>query len=514
MHRHLVVECIDNARLADEHTSERSYEGNCMRFRFSVLSIALLLLVTACATPDALTPQSKQTVISEDADQSVSPSQDKTVSPDGDVREDKSELQEVIPTSSIDDQEDDRESPAVSYPVSYGYTNQRADGNRFVEGLGNLPDSQHIDIHLSGVPLWLVSTSTIPDSVDLSSTIWTVVLDNGVVQSFKLDNGRVSEISTIPSLAAPNPPLLRVSDGHAEFLRSPIGSSELTPPAVIDDSGSWVYIEDTGDLVFMDRSGIESSRLAVDALPDGRILVDGGGRLLLLTQPTERYGHGVLGDALEAGTITLIETDPEPEVVLNIRPPESLVIEGVAPLWVDITGDGRREIVVTVSDAVQGAQIVVFNEDGDLAASGPSIGTGYRWRHQLVAAPFGIDGEIELVDVLTPHIGGVVEFYRLEGEELKIIAQISGYTSHVIGSRNLDMAVAGDFDGDGRIELIVPNQARTELGGIRRTDGEAEVAWMLPLDGRLSSNLSAAVTADGQIILGAGLDNGTLRLWP
>ena len=76
------------------------------------------------------------------------------------------------------------------------------------------------------------------------------------------------------------------------------------------------------------------------------------------------------------------------------------------------------------------------------------------------------------------------------------------------------MAVAGDFDGDGRLELIVPNQARTELGAIRRTDGEAEVAWTLPLDGRLSSNLSAVVTADGQLILGAGQDNGTLRLWP
>jgi hypothetical protein len=441
------------------------------------------------------------------------------MSAEDDVRDDEIELEGIVTTRDMDEQEAVQVSPADSStpdssPASYGYTNQRADGNRLVEGAGNLPDSQYIDVPLNGVPLWLVSANAYPDNVDLSSTIWTVVLDDGAVQSFVLENGVVREIPAPPSLAGPNPPLLRVLDGQVELISSPDGSSESAPPAVIDESGNWVYIEDSGDLVFMLPSGVESSRLAVDALPDGRVLVDGHERLLLLTQPTERYGHGVLGDELEASAITLIETDPEPEVVLKILVPEPLVIEGIAPLWVDITGDGRREIIVTVSDADQGAQLIVFSENGDEVASGPAIGTGYRWRHQLVAAPFSDDGELELVDVLTPHIGGVVEFYQLEGNELKIVAQISGYTSHVIGSRNLDMAVAGDFDGDGRPELIVPNQARTELGAIRRTGGEAEVAWTLPLDGRLSSNLSAVVTADGQLMLGAGQDNGTLRLWP
>jgi hypothetical protein len=395
------------------------------------------------------------------------------VSAEDDVRDDEIEIEGIVTTRDMDEQEAVQVSPADSStpdssPASYGYTNQRADGNRLVEGAGNLPDSQYIDVPLNGVPLWLVSANVYPDNVDLSSTIWTVVLDDGAVQSFVLENGVVREIPAPPSLAGPNPPLLRVLDGQVELISSPDGSSESAPPAVIDESGNWVYIEDSGDLVFMLPSGVESSRLAVDALPDGRVLVDGHERLLLLTQPTERYGHGVLGDELEASAITLIETDPEPEVVLNILVPEPLVIEGIAPLWVDITGDGRREIVVTVSDADQGAQLIVFSENGDEVASGPAIGTGYRWLHQLVATPFSDDGELELVD---------------------------GYTSHVIGSRNLDMAVAGDFDGDGRPELIVPNQARTELGAIRRTGGEAEVAWTLPLDGRLSSNLSAVVTA-------------------
>jgi hypothetical protein len=297
-------------------------------------------------------------------------------------------------------------------------------------------------------------------------------------------------------------------------MRPPGDAPELAPPAILDESGNWVYIDANGDLVFMLASGVESARLAVAALPDGRILVDGDNRLLLLTQPTERYGHGVLGDAIEAGAVVLIETEPEPVVILTIPIPEPLVVEGIAPLWADITGDGNREIILTLSDVEQGAQIVAYDENGVQIGVGPAIGQGYRWRHQLAVAPFGPDGEVELVDVLTPHIGGVVEYYRLVGNELKIVAQIPGYTSHVNGARNLDMAIAGDFDGDGRIELLLPNQARTELGAINRTDAGAEVAWTIPLDGRLSTNLAAVTTASGRLILGAGTETGTLRLWP
>ncbi|MCH7802041.1 MAG: hypothetical protein IIC24_10950 [Chloroflexi bacterium] len=155
----------------------------------------------------------------------------------------------------------------------------------------------------------------------------------------------------------------------------------------------------------------------------------------------------------------------------------------------------------------------MINESGDLVAEGPAIGQGSRWRHQIAVAPFGPNGEMELVDVLTPHIGGVVEFYRLEGDDLRIIAQVPGFTSHVLGSRNLDMAVAGDFDGDGLTELLIPNQARTDLGAIIRTPKGAEVAWTVSLDGRLKTNVAAVALSDGSIAVGIGRADGTLRIW-
>jgi hypothetical protein len=148
-----------------------------------------------------------------------------------------------------------------------------------------------------------------------------------------------------------------------------------------------------------------------------------------------------------------------------------------------------------------------------MVATGPAIGRGFRWRHQLVVAPFGPAGELELADILTPHIGGVVEFYQLAGNRLEIVAQVPGFSSHVLGSRNLDMALAGDLDGDGQVELLVPNQIRANLGAIRRSDAGAEVAWSVPVGGTLITNLAGVTLPDGRLAVGAGHSRNGLRLW-
>ena len=64
---------------------------------------------------------------------------------------------------------------------------------------------------------------------------------------------------------------------------------------------------------------------------------------------------------------------------------------------------------------------MVFAEDGTERALGPSVGSGFRWRHVIVCAGFTGSG-LELVSVCTPHIGGVVEFYALEEGKMEIVA--------------------------------------------------------------------------------------------
>jgi hypothetical protein len=118
-----------------------------------------------------------------------------------------------------------------------------------------------------------------------------------------------------------------------------------------------------------------------------------------------------------------------------------------------------------------------------------------------------------LVDVRTPHLGRVVEFFQLKGNELVLTASYQGYTSHTIGSRNLDMALAADVDGNGRPEVLLPNPEMTALGVIGRTEAGADLRGEVTLNGRLTTNLVGVSLPDGTLALGVGTDAGLLMLW-
>jgi hypothetical protein len=391
-------------------------------------------------------------------------------------------------------------------PLPETYTYHRPDGNRVVSGRGALPDVLPVDIPLGGQPDWVVGAPI------KGGSLWAAVLDDGTVIAFSVIEGQAESIAVMPENLPPGmPPLLIIEDGQPELVTPPTTSASVSTHPVVLSSGKLAFVADSGDLA-IHKDG-QVTRLALNCLPDARILTDENDRLLLLTGATRRYEHGVLGDDVEAASISLIETDKIPQVGLTIPIPGDSVVEGIAPIWADLTGDGAREIVVTVSNARQGAQIIAFDASGDQLASGPDIGTGFRWRHQLAVAPFGPNGETELAAVLTPHIGGIVEFYSMEGESLSIVATVAGYTSHVIHSRNLDMAVAGDFDGDGQLELLLPDQGRNVLGAIRRTTGGAEVAWSLPVEGKVSTNIAAVMLDDGGLAVAVGREDDVLRVW-
>lgn len=397
------------------------------------------------------------------------------------------------------------EESALARP--YGYTYQRADGNRLVSGQGNVPELTPLDIELEGTPQWVTAVPL------ARGVLWGVVLTDGRTQAFLVVDGQVTPIDSnelTPHIA----PVLTVDpqNGRAIFLNPPASDPEGSNPIIYNEAGHLALSNPAGELSLV-MAGQAVVVPAVTVLPDGRILFDENGRLLMLTDPTDRYDHGVLGDPLEAGGITLLATAPDSRIVATIPISAPQVIEGITPLWVDWNGDGQREIIVTLSDAEQGAQINLFSESGELLAQGPAVGLGGRWRHQIVVAPFGPNGELELVDVLTPHLGGVVEFYRWQGDQLNVVAELPGYTSHVIGTNNLDMAVAGDFNGDGRVELLLPTQDRRQLGGLQRTAEGVEAVYQLDVGGQVVSNLAGVTTSEESTAVGVGLSDNVLRIW-
>lgn len=374
-------------------------------------------------------------------------------------------------------------------------------GSRFVPGVGSMPDAVYLSVQLDGVPKWVVGTPS------RSRASWLVALEDGRVLAVDAD-GR---LTTAGQLAPGQPPVGMIDpDGDLALLPLPADASVRSVPVVLPDG--LLYVANNGDVVRISRGSI-AARRALDALPDARIVVCGGWGAVYAGQ-TDRYAHGVLGDAVEASALVVFDVETLDEVY-RITLDGGMVFEGLTPLWTDLDGGGSEELIATVADAEFGARIRVYAGDtGDQVAEGPLIGRGGRWRHQLAAGAFSEDGVIELASVLTPHIGGVVQFSRLNGADFPVVAELRGFTSHVLYSDNLDMAVAGDFDGDGRVELVLPDQERRNLAGLRR-DGpqDVEIAWVVPVDGAVSTNLAALTLADGHLALAVGTDSGLLHIW-
>jgi hypothetical protein len=234
------------------------------------------------------------------------------------------------------------------------------------------------------------------------------------------------------------------------------------------------------------------------ALPDARITLgslDGtaGLQALVLSDPTDRYPHGALGDKLAASAVTVITVAPNSLVFRNryvARPPA--VIEDLIPMVTPI-GEGRRPAVVVVKSAPRlGSAIMALGwRDAGLErlAEGPAFGQSNRWVHVIGAADLSGDSIPELIAVNTPDFAGVLVAYERRGTVLVPMAKALGYSSHAPGSRNQDQAVIADMTGNGRLEVILPRQGRDVLAALELTGGRWEERWALQLAGPVQSNL-------------------------
>jgi len=303
-----------------------------------------------------------------------------------------------------------------------------------------------------------------------------------------LDDGRVVHVVTGPE----------GDSGARPAGQAPLAPGEPPVAAVTNDSQVIV------------GSALEVDPHFEDPIPQARVVEAPDASRLVLAGPTQRYAHGVLGDDVEASSVAIQDAVG---TMRFIEVADDEVIEGLSPLLADLDGDGSSEVVVTVSTPEVGARLVAYDLDGTVAGRSDAIGQGFRWMHQIGAAPMGPDGAVEVVAVRTPHIGGIVEAYRLVDGRLELVASLPGYSSHRLGSPNLDMALLADVDGDGQLDIVVPTQDMTTLGVLARSpDGLTEVG-SLPLDGRLTTNVAATADADGALVFAAGTEDGRLRIF-
>jgi len=377
------------------------------------------------------------------------------------------------------------------------YTHLQPSGNRHISGSGRFDAVDPIDIAIEGHPKWLVGLPV------EGGSLWVVVPEAGAPEAVRVSQDRVESVVIEPDLLAGQPPAVVVQDNGVRFL-----TADETGP-----NTHAVQFPD-GTIATVTKSGavrVDGDLLIEDALPDARIVWQDD-VAAVLAGATERYDHGALGNEVEASAIVLFVADGSGTVRRRVQLPEPTVVEGVAPILADIDDDGDSEVLVTVTGPDEGARVVAYGLDGERVATGPAIGTGFRWRHQLCVAPFSPDGTPEIAVVRTPHIGGTVEFYRIDGDRLSIAARYDGVSSHAFGSRILDGGLAGDLLGDGRQTLVVPTQKRRKLVALQRQNGVRQAAQR-DIGASLASNVAATPTDDGGLSIAVGRSDGVVRVW-
>ena len=217
---------------------------------------------------------------------------------------------------------------------------------------------------------------------------------------------------------------------------------------------------------------------------DGSVVTDGT-FTTWYTHLTDRYRHGVLGDALEPTTLNLLSDATSASCGLSIVMERPYVFEDLAPRLFDLTGDGIPELVTIRSHERLGAQIAVFGQSPDgaaleLVAETPHIGTANRW-----LAPAGIGdldgaGAFEIAFVDRPHLVKTLRVWRYEEGALREVATLAGVTNHRIGE---DFITGGLRNCGNGPEMVLVEANWSNIVAVQFTGGELMAERVGQFDG-------------------------------
>jgi hypothetical protein len=248
-------------------------------------------------------------------------------------------------------------------------------------------------------------------------------------------------------------------------------------------------------------------------LPDGAVSVGTKNiRAAWLTDPTRRYRHGVIGDAIEAGGLA---AETRRGAIQTFKLAKNAVFEDRLARLIDMDDDGRDETLVIKSTLDRGTAIALFKSTNDglarIAQSVP-IGRANRWLNIVGAADFDGDGKKEIAAVITPHIVGRLTLFEVKGDRLAKDGDAFGFSNHAIGSRQLGWSAILDVNGDGVPDMVLPNANRRSLRAVSFAGGFKELATA-PVGGNLATAIIAAdLDGDGRAEILYGLESGRLKI--
>ena len=194
-------------------------------------------------------------------------------------------------------------------------------------------------------------------------------------------------------------------------------------------------------------SDFPSSQVDVDVtgLPTGSIAsawYDGA---------TDRYRHGVLGDAIEPSILSVTDSKG---CTVTTELSEEHVFEDLAPRLANLDGKPGDEVITIRSHQSYGAQVAVYqliDNKLEVLASTSYIGTANRWLAPVGIADFNNDGNMDIAFVDRPHLAKVLRVWSYRDRELVQVASKSGYSNHKIGE---DFISGGIKNCGGTVSMI------------------------------------------------------------
>lgn len=202
-------------------------------------------------------------------------------------------------------------------------------------------------------------------------------------------------------------------------------------------------------------------------------------------EPTTRYDHGILGDAIEWGSLNLTVDLCHRCTRKSLRNfiihlPENRVFEDIAPRIVKVVNEGGTEVLVVETDLIKGARLALYDESGLVTAT-PFIGRTHRWLAPIGAADLDRDGSVEVAYVDRPHLARTIRVWRYEDGKLHLAGELPGYTNHRIGEDNIAGGIRDCGEGP---EMIVADAKWRNVVAVRFANGDFTTKILAPHNGR------------------------------
>ena len=211
-----------------------------------------------------------------------------------------------------------------------------------------------------------------------------------------------------------------------------------------------------------------------------------------LGMANRRHGHDALGAGGYPGSLhALVAYEGQVREVRLDLPADAAFEDGLLRR-VNLDGRDSDEIVLVLANRRAGAAIAVYGVQlsGTVPvlserARSPAVGPG-RWQNPVGVGDFNGDGRLEVVSVLTPHIGGVLTLYGYKPPDLLPLARTGDVCNHVYGRQ--EQRLAAVLHRQGRTVVAIPDQSRYRLRTLSvASNGQwasvaADVVFSHPID--------------------------------